>query len=236
MKTPQDKKNPTTIELFENSFEDQHISLFIDIEVLKVLRLEKMDINQLFIMLAVYNDHTKLLDYYDKDSTDKKTLILDYQSLHIHGFLEEGKNVLYQITQKGKDFVERIKPLLEKAEDIKEDDKALDQLCQDYLLLFPKIKLPSGKYARVSVVEIEKKFKAWFKIYRPMFKKEGIKLTNELILQATKQYIARYANDSYRFMVTSSYFIQKNEKSALADELLAIGQGLTKEKTNVVAM
>jgi hypothetical protein len=187
-------------------------------------------------MLAVHNGHIGLLDYYDNDSQSRKIIVMQYQDLYIHGFLEEGKETLYQISEKGKAFVEKVKPLLDQAEEAKLDEAALMKLCQDYLELFPKIKLPSQKYARVSIVEIEKKFRAWMKAYKPMFKKEGIKLTNELILKATKQYVTRYAKDSYRFMVTSSYFIQKNEKSALADEILAIGQGLDKEKTNVVTM
>jgi hypothetical protein len=236
MKTPQDKKQSKIIELSENTLEGQHVNLFIDSKVLKILREERMDINQLFIMIAAYSGHIGLLDYYDQDSQSKKVIIMEYQDLHIHGFLEEGKETLYQISAKGKEFVEKIKPLLDQAEDAKLDEAALIKLCQDYLELFPKIKLPSQKYARVSIVEIEKKFRAWMKAYKPMFKKEGIKLTNELILKATKQYVTRYSKDNYRFMVTSSYFIQKNEKSALADEILAIGQGLDKEKTNIVTM
>ena len=77
--------------------------------------------------------------------------------------------------------------------------------------------------------EIEKKLKTFKRTYKPYFKKHfGAPLTNEDILAATKNYVKRYAKSGYQFMVTSSYFIQKNEKSALADELIVIRQGLTK--------
>lgn len=237
MKRPQDKTKSTITELVEENLEGQRISLSIDKTVLRVLREERMDINQLFIMLGMYNEYIGLLDYYDNDSQNKRILVLDYQDLQIHGYLEEGENTLFRITEKGKAFVEKIKPLLEQEETEKENTEAFKKLCQDYLLLFPKIKLPSGKYARVSVVEIEKKLRTFVKTYKPSFKKEGIILTDELILKATTAYVTRYVKDGYRFMVTSSYFIQKNEKSALADEILAMGQGLdAKPKTNIVTM
>jgi hypothetical protein len=68
--------------------------------------------------------------------------------------------------------------------------------------------------------------KVWLKINKPMFKKEyEIKITDQDILDVTKAYIDRYAKNGYKFMVTSSYFIQKNEKSVLSDELIATKQG-----------
>lgn len=236
MKTPQDKSDTKIVDLVENPLIDQNVIILINKPILKVLRTERLDINQLFILLSLYEDFIGLLDYYDKDSQDKKIILLEYQDLEIHGFLKEGTNTLYELTEKGKLFVEDIKPLINSIEVVKENNKSVGKLSEEFLLCFPKIKLPSGKYARVSIVEIEKKFAAWFKLYKPMFKSQGIIITNEIILKATKQYIARYEKDNYRFMVTSSYFIQKNEKSALADEILAIEQGLVREKSNIVAM
>lgn len=200
----------------------------------------RLDPNKLFILLAMQENANPLLDLYDKNNTNKKVMIFDYQDLLIHGLIESSdSNKLYQLSERGKEVVELIKPLFQVDAETKESEARLKQLCQDYLLVFPKIKLPSGKYARVSSVEIEKKLKAWMRTYRPMFKKEhNLKITEEIILNATKAYVTRYAKDNYRFMVTSSYFIQKNEKSALADEILALKQGIVEEtpKTNITVV
>ena len=188
-------------------------------------------------MLAMYDETIGLLDLYDVNNTDKEVLILQYQDLYIHGFIEDDEgHSLYRISDKGKLFVESVRPLF-KNEEREEKENNLKELCKQYLELFPKIKLPSGKYARSNIVEIEKKMKIFLSTYRPRFKKDyGFMLTDEDILIATKGYIARYAKENYRFMVTSSYFIQKNEKSALADEIGAIKIGIDRAKTNITTM
>lgn len=188
-------------------------------------------------MLAMYDENIALLDLYDDENTNKEVLILQYQDLYIHGFIEEDDgHSLYRITDKGRLFIESIRPLF-KNQEREEKEGNLKDLCKKYLELFPKIKLPSGKYARSNIVEIEKKMKTFLNTYKSSFKKEyGFILTDEDILIATKGYIARYAKDNYRFMVTSSYFIQKNEKSALADEIGAIKIGIDKAKTNITTM
>jgi hypothetical protein len=238
MKVLQQEKDPVIKEISEEKLENQRVFMLVTPQLLKILAGEKMDINQLFILLAMHDDYISLLDIYDKNSTRTRVMLMDYQTLVLHGFIRDSDSVkLYDLTEKGKSFLEKVLPLMEVAEEEKITEAAIKQLCQDYLMLFPKIKLPSGKYARVSSVEIEKKMKAWLRTYGPMFKKEGLKITGEHILTATKNYITRYAKDGYKFMVTSSYFIQKNEKSALADEILAIKDGLdAKPKTNIVTM
>ncbi len=236
MKLIQDNTQPTVIEVDENL--DSQVGLLINSKVLAILKKERMDINQLFIMLALYNDYIELLDIYDNESTSKKVLIMEYQDLQIHGFIQSCKeNKMFEITEKGKAFVEEIKPLLEPTEEETENAAKLRELCEKYLLIFPKIKLPSNKYARVNVLEIEKKMKTWLRTYRPFFKKNyKFKLTHEDILNATSAYVGRYVKTGYLYMATSSYFIQKDEKSALADEILAMKQGLNQTKTNIVTM
>lgn len=238
MTIPQDNNEPVIKEVSEEKLGNQRVNISIDVEVMKILKAERMDINQLFVLLAMYNEHLGLLDIYDSNSTSFKVMLVDYQTLQFHGFIMDSDSTkLYELTPKGKEFVEKIKPLMDLEEDEKMNEAVLKQLCSDYLLLFPKIKLPSGKYARTNVVEIEKKMRNWIKTYKPVFKKDGIKLTNDIILEATKNYVTRYTKDNYRFMVTSSYFIQKNEKSALADEIQAVKDGLNvKAKTNIVTM
>lgn len=218
----------------EDSKELQTVFITVNDKVLELLKEEDLDINQLFIMLAMDENKIPLLDKYDNNNEKKKVLILEYQDLQIHGFLAASgpeSTVMFDITDKGREFVCLIKGYFDDQEEEKESAAELRKLAADYLEVFPKIKLPSGKYARVASPEIEKKLSTFKKKYKPYFKKSfDTQLTNEEILQATKNYVNRYAKTGYLYMVTSSYFIQKNEKSALADELIAIRQGLTQVK------
>ena len=215
----------------EAETEIQNVNLVINQEVLNLLKTENISINDLFILVAMYHEQYGLLDIYDENSSKRAIVILAYQHLFIHGLLEypkEDSNLIYVLSEKGKSFVERVSIHFQAEEPEKEDVIKLRELSETYLLLFPKIKLPSGVYARVSSTEIEKKFKAFIKTYKAAFKKDyGFKLTEEDILQATTSYINRFAKNGYLYMMNSSYFIQKKEKSALADEILAMKNGLT---------
>ena len=228
-----ENKNPQVLKL----------TLVINSEILQKIKKEKISINQLFILTACYQEASYLLDIYDGFSMDQEVLIFDYQDLVLHGFLQEtGEELvaeLYKLTPAGKELIEEIYELVGPVEDESEEIN-LRAFCNTYLELWPKVKLPSNKYARSSVLEIEKKMKTWLRTYKSVFKKDyNTKLTNQDILDVTKAYIDRYSKDGYRFMVTSSYFIQKNEKSSLADELFAKVQGIDKtpsEKTNITTM
>lgn len=215
------------------NLEEQQVNIPIVLNktILGLLRKYDVNINQLFVLIALYEDAYKLLDEYDQDFTNTKVLVEDYQYLQMHGFIKQASegDTVYTLDEKGKSFVENIRVLFEIPDEEKQVEASMKKLCQDYLELWPKIKLPSGVYARVSSVEIEKKMRSFFKTYRLPFKKDyDIKLTPEDVLAATKAYIARYAGKKWMYMVNSSYFIQKKEKSALADEILAIKQGTSK--------
>ena len=219
------------------------IKLVITEEVLNELKKERININQLFCLFSLYHEAFNLLDIYDEQNQNIEVLVFDYQDLQVHGFIDDSDEIfLYKINERGKEFVERINDLMKENQEDESEEKSIDKLCHDYLELWPKVKLPSQKYARASILEIQKKMKVWLRVNKPLFKKEyGFKLNNQDILDATKAYIDRYAKTGYKFMVTSSYFIQKNEKSALCDELIARTQGLDKinnaqEKGNITTM
>lgn len=69
-----------------------------------------------------------------------------------------------------------------------------------YLLMFPKIKLPSGKPARNDKKNIETAFRWFFENHNYSWK---------TIFQATENYIDEYAAKNYNYMQTSQYFIRK---------------------------
>lgn len=74
------------------------------------------------------------------------------------------------------------------------------QKIQEYLELFPKIKLPSGKAARSDKKNVETAF-AWFM--------SNYDYSWDIILKATESYVAEYELKNYLYMQTSQYFIRK---------------------------
>lgn len=220
---------------------EEKVKLSITTEVIKKLKESNISINQLFVLVAINAEKYSLLDEYDSKSTRKEVLVYDYQYLLIHGYINTSEKYLYTITETGKKLVEDVVSLSEDEEDIIAES-VIFKLCQDYLNIFPEVDLPSGKKARQNILEIEKKMNTWIKKFRPVFKKEyGIKLEKEDILTVTKNYVDRYASKGYKFMVTSSYFIDKSGMSLLADEMIAFKKGLNTikveiKKTNITSM
>jgi hypothetical protein len=81
-----------------------------------------------------------------------------------------------------------------------------------YIELFPKVKLPSGKYARSHRTNIEAGFKWFFKTYDYDW---------ATILKATEYYVKEYEITKYMYMKTSQYFICKTNTDKSKDSELA---------------
>jgi hypothetical protein len=103
-----------------------------------------------------------------------------------------------------------------------------------YREIFPNIKLPSGKPARVNVKMLSESFRWLFETYD---------YTWEQIIKATKMYVNEYRDAQYMYMQTSQYFICKQDKhkvksSTLADYCDMIRDGIETEvkhfKENVI--
>lgn len=80
-----------------------------------------------------------------------------------------------------------------------------EQYIEMYRDMWPKGNLPSGKPARLSIPDLRKKFTDFFKIHDYNW---------GTILKATKEYIRQ--KEHSQFMMTSGYFIMKNDQSELA--------------------
>jgi hypothetical protein len=94
-----------------------------------------------------------------------------------------------------------------------------------YREVFPNIKLPSGKPARVNVKMLSESFRWIFETYD---------YTWEQIIKATKMYVNEYRDAQYMYMQTSQYFICKQDKhkvksSTLADYCDMIRDGIETE-------
>ncbi len=108
--------------------------------------------------------------------TDKSIIFIE----EINGFFKKSKKKSSQIIM-GTDFLKNI---------------------EQYNLIFPNIKLPSGKYARSNVKNLENAFRWIFDNYDYDW---------DTIFSASKKYIREYADNQYNYMRTSQYFIRKQE-------------------------
>jgi hypothetical protein len=90
--------------------------------------------------------------------------------------------------------------------------KDFNKKLNEYRMLFPSGKLPSGKPARVNVKTLENGFRWFFENYDH---------TWEDILKATAQYVNEYEDKQYMYMKTSQYFLSKEDKSKIKTSELA---------------
>lgn len=102
------------------------------------------------------------------------------------------------------------------------------QMIEQYRLLFPSGRLPSGAPSRVSVRELTPRFVWFFQAY-PLF------YDWKIVLPATALYVDEYEPNGYEFMRNSEYFIYKQDvnkvmKSVLADYCQLILDGVDEEK------
>ena len=125
---------------------------------------------------------------------------LEMRCLTTDGYIKDSK-----ITQKGEDVLGKLVSLPTKA-------KTTTYNVDDYLELFPKGKLPSGKPARVNKRNIEEAF-GWF------FKNYDYEWTT--VLKATSYYVDTYEKDNYKYMRNSQYFIRKQNTDKTWDSELA---------------
>lgn len=70
----------------------------------------------------------------------------------------------------------------------------------EYLEIFPKFKLPSGKYARSDKKNLENNFRWFFETHSYEW---------DTVINATKMYVDEYEKQGFKYMRTSQYFIRK---------------------------
>jgi hypothetical protein len=115
------------------------------------------------------------------------------RELQNSGYIEEN----IKISSKGEMLISEVKKLLGAG-----DKKDYVSRIDEYNLLFPRIKLGSGKYARTNSKTLELSFKWFFNTYP---------YTWDVVIEATKMYIDEYTQKNYKYMRTSQYFIRKQD-------------------------
>lgn len=116
-----------------------------------------------------------------------------------------------KLTDKALNLLEKVDNLFKKnrrkAEKIVTDE--FESKVREFILIFPKGKLPHGKPARTSFREVKDKL-VNFKIKYPQY-------DWDIILDAATLYVAEYKSKNYEYMKTAGNFINKNNESLLAD-------------------
>lgn len=143
----------------------------------------------------------------------------------------------YQLTKEAKLLIIKMDNYFIKAKkktDIQLMGKDFLDMINNYRLVFPAKKLPSGKPARNNVKALGEAFRWFFDTYDHDW---------AIIHKATKMYVNEYRDADYMYMQTSQYFICKQDKhrvkhSTLADYCDMILEGVSTEdehfKENVV--
>lgn len=117
----------------------------------------------------------------------------------------------YAMTEDGKTILNKIAVLF-KTDIVEPKPVISDDFIGQYLELFPKGKLPSGKSARVNRRDIEKAFKWFFQNYEYSW---------DTILKATAYYVDSFEKQKFMYMRNSQYFIGKTNPDKTKDSDLA---------------
>jgi len=158
--------------------------------------------NQVYLIYCIDN----------KELTQNINVHLEIRGLEVGGWVKD-----MSLTNKGKELISKLNSLYGQT-DLK--DVTISNI-ESYNNLFPKKKLPSGKFARTNPKNLELAFKWFFK---------NFDYTWDIVLNATAAYVDEYEKKNYMYMQTSQYFIRKQQSdkswgSELANWCAAIEQG-----------
>ena len=134
----------------------------------------------------------------------------------------------YTITKKARTIMTQLDNYFKKAKkktDIQLMGKDFVQKINMYREIFPAKKLPSGKPARQNVKALGSSFRWFFETYDHTWPE---------IIKATRMYVNEFRDKDYQYMMTSQYFISKQDKnrvkhSTLADYCDLINEGIDTE-------
>jgi hypothetical protein len=151
-----------------------------------------------------------LSEYYDHLKVE-----MELKLLHSMGYLNL-KDAKWELTEDGEQVIDELDKQISFISNGVSGQILGSQysvMIDSYREIFPNIKLPSGKYARQNVKNLENGFKWFFKTY-PDY-------NWDIVLKATTMYVEEYSMRSYEFMRTSQFFIRKQASDKSWDSELA---------------
>jgi len=162
----------------------------------QLMRESQLTPNQLYLLYCLYVQEKPLYI----------NMYTELRGLQVAGYVSaDGR-----ITNKGVEIAEKI-PVSKKVPKKTSMVITEDSITQ-YLDLFPKGKLPSGKLARSDRKNIKSNFEWFFKNYE---------YTWDVVIRATALYVDEYEKKNYLYMKTSQYFISKMNPDRTRDSELA---------------
>ena len=160
--------------------------------------------NQLLLLYCLKN----------KVSTQQINNWLELKGLQDNN-LVEGEEGSFSITTQGKMILRKYDNYFVKAKkktNIQLMGKDFLDKINEYRSIFPAGKLPSGKPARVNVRSLETNFRWFFEEYSHDW---------DTVIKATKMYVNQYEENDFNYMMTSQYFIAKQDKHKVKTSTLA---------------
>lgn len=167
-----------------------------------------------FIIHNLYKENLEILDYLDKNNTDKKVLLI-YEQMEYYGLITKSETAsMYSLT---KDGLEVLKLLTK--------EKTLGDIdwIGEWLDLFP-VKKPDGTYLRANEKDVKARMKSFIAEYG---------YSKEIIFEATQLYLNKESERDFNYCRTALYFIFKNEsgsKSGRISDLASWCNNLEQEK------
>lgn len=173
-------------------------------ELMQKILKDKLTPNQLLLLYCLKN----------KVSTQQINNWLELKGLQDNN-LVEGEEGSFSITTQGKMILRKYDNYFVKAKkktNIQLMGKNFLDKINEYRGIFPAGKLPSGKPARVNVRSLETNFRWFFEEYSHDW---------DTVIKATKMYVNQYEENDFNYMMTSQYFIAKQDKHKVKTSTLA---------------
>jgi hypothetical protein len=163
----------------------------------QLMKESQLTPNQLYLLYCFYVEEKPLYI----------NMYTELRGLQVAGYVStDGR-----ITNKGVEVAAKI-PVSKKTASKKPAVVITEDSITQYLDLFPKGKLPSGKLARSDRKNIKTSFEWFFKNHE---------YTWDVVIRATALYVDEYEKKNYMYMKTSQYFISKMNPDRTRDSELA---------------
>lgn len=183
---------------------------------------EGVSINQYLLCQFIYQQESKLLNYYI-EQFDKFVTKVDFDALvskELIGMHNEKSGYVFTNTFVTKKFIDKF---IDKPKKSKLEEEGAEDWIDDWYNLFPKGVKSGGYLVRSDKQGCLNKMKKFIKKY-PEFKKD-------IILKATSDYVDYYRMNNWKFMTLAHYLISKNDVSILASQCENIYDKIESGKT-----
>lgn len=170
-------------------------ALLKQMELFDIITTAKLTPNQYYLLCCMRDSVSPL----------QMNVHLELRYLKAHGWVEEVGEYKFKLSPEAVALITKIERLFKVSKKKTSSQligKDYKEKIEEYISLFPNVKLPSGKAARSAFKNVENCFRWFF---------DNHDYSWETILTATEQYVNEYQAKNWKFMRTSQYFVRKQE-------------------------